>query len=179
MRNVLTLLLFVFVVFKSEAQKKDTLYIISKGNSDTIIQNHSISDNYIVGTSWLTNSPKMITLRGLGLSPQNIKSTCLQDNYEKVKFLSPAILNISDSIFKVTFDITANCCHSFICDVEQTNDSTLNFLYYAYGAHCACKCLHKLEYNLGYDYMLEKNRKTKFNRIKYITINSDRKSIIK
>ena len=88
MRNVLTLFLFAFIVFKSEAQKKDTLYIISKENSDTIIKNHSISDNYIVGTSWLTNSPKMITLRGLGLSPQNIKSTCLQDNYEKgIRFM--------------------------------------------------------------------------------------------
>lgn len=179
MRSVLPFLLIIAFAIKSSAQKKDTVFILSEGNRDTIIQSNSIRNNYIVGTSWLTNSPKMVTLRGLGLSPKNVKSTCINDNYEKIKFLRPPLLNISDSIFKVTFDIVANCCHSFICDVEQTNDSTLNFLYYNYGAHCACRCLHKLEYNLGYDFMFEENRKTKFKGIRYITLNGTRRSIIK
>jgi hypothetical protein len=39
--------------------------------------------------------------------------------------------------------------------------------------------LHKLEYNLGYDFMFEENRKTKFKGIRYITLNGTRRSIIK
>jgi hypothetical protein len=64
-----------------------------------------------------------------------------------------------------------NCCHSFLCDIEVKDDTTINLIIHGYGAfYCDCTCCYGLTYHLT------TMKVNEFDKLKYITINGDDKT---
>lgn len=176
MKKLLLLVLICFsssLCFAQTVLRYDT--VISVSQSDTIIKKaqNGFGPNLLVGTSWLMNTPEMMTARGAGLWPNRVYSECLETvekSHERLSFIE-----YTDSSLVAEWVIFANCCQSFACHYELKNDSVLNFIYYPYGTYCACNCKHILTYELirsGDD-----TWKEHFEKIKYVTINDRLKSL--
>ena len=65
-----------------------------------------------------------------------------------------------------------NCCHSFLCDIEVKDDTTINLIVHDYGAtYCSCSCCFGLKYHF------RTMKVDAFDKLKYISINGDNKTM--
>ncbi|MFT4900004.1 MAG: hypothetical protein ACI9U0_001804 [Flavobacteriales bacterium] len=166
----LFLLFFFSLSIIGFSQKSDTIFVSFKNKIDTLIKTIPFEPNLLFETTWLKNSPNIMQSRGCGLSPASVNAYCTKERAERAKN-SIYNISVSDSSFEASFKVVENSCHSFICDFEIENDSTINFIYHNYGNNCGSDCVHNLTYTLGYNFMLDQERKDNFQKIKYITLN--------
>ena len=177
MKN-LSLLICVLLSFQVFSQNTDSVFVTYKGSTDTLIKTTSFEPNILFETSWLRNSKNIMKSRAWGISTKSVSNKCTQERSERA-LNSLQFFNVTDTTFDVQYKVIENCCHSFICDVEVSNDSTINFIYHNYGNNCGCNCLHELNFSLGYNFMLDKERQDSFDKIKFITLNGELKQRFK
>lgn len=109
--------------------------------------------NELKGTTVLYASDKNWKIRWeQGLWLRDLHSSPCQGSEEHMT--KPKINSIQfsgDTAVSVDATINANCCHSFLGELEVVEDSILNLTYIGYGGHCACDCCFGLTYEIDID----------------------------
>ena len=54
----------------------------------------------------------------------------------------------SNDTLTLEINVTANCCNSFLAEIQVKNDSTINLIYSGYGDICLCNCCFNLRYTI-------------------------------
>jgi hypothetical protein len=81
-----------------------------------------------------------------------------------------AIYQMKNSL-NIELKYWGNCCHSFLCDIEVKNETTVNLIIHGYGAtYCSCDCCYGLTYHFT------TMKVDEFEKLKYIIINGDQKT---
>lgn len=80
-------------------------------------------------------------------------------------------INAMEDVIEATLSINANCCHSFLGEINIENDSTLNFIYHGYGEACTCSCCFGLKYEI-----IKWGSSAK--PVRFAMINGDRKTLV-
>jgi hypothetical protein len=163
MKILVTILTFILTTSLTWGQA-DTVFIKynkdkfeEKPNykTDTIIFDTPNARQILYGTTVLPWTLNQQIAKGYGLYLNSVSLTpCKQND-------------------KLTIEVKywANCCHSFLCDLEVINDMTVNLIIYGYGAtYCSCSCCFGLTYNISTMTVDE------FDKLKYITINGNEKT---
>lgn len=177
----ISIIAFVSIAFEINAQ--DTVYIkqpfdLENGKriykTDTIIFPGSLHKHILVGTTILTSTLNQQDAKNYGLYFNKVDfSECNGD--ATIEFVPNKINSVinNDSLLLIDFNITSNCCYSFLCDIQILNETTLNLIYYGYGNYCDCECC------FGLKYFISKESVPDFGKIKSIIINNNFKTSFK
>ncbi len=173
------IILFVIISLQLFAQN-DTVFIRKMDSykkdyvTDTIIFSNEMYRTVLTGTTILPMSYNQLDVQGYDIHLMKVKSTDCDNRSNELSsgaHIKKVLFTDSSMVIKTT--IYSNCCFNFLCDVGVENDSTLNLIYYEYGAtHCACNCCFCLDYHLSIGTMLGKE-----NTMKFIIINDNTKSL--
>ena len=118
---------------------------------DTLIANTPYDQPILHGTIRLPNTENQTIAKTYGLYFDRIISkgcTGGGDNANGESSID-SIYTIDSTLFIMT-TIRANCCSSFLCDINLKNDTTINLIYYDYAAEiCACVCCFGITYQIN------------------------------
>lgn len=138
--------------------------------TDTIIFDTPNARTILYGTTILPWSYNQQVAKGYGLYLDNVSIIPCKQELGKTPDMNNQVLKVSqvnDSMI-IEFKYWVNCCHSFLCDIEVKNDTTINLIILGYGAtYCSCECCYGLTYNLN---LLKVDA---FEKLKYVMINAD------
>lgn len=136
--------------------------------TDTVIFETPNARQILYGTTVLPWTLNQQIAKGYGLYLDKVSLTpCNQND----KMGANEISSITAAKDSLTIEIKywGNCCHSFLCDIEVKNDTTVNLLIHGYGAtYCSCNCCYGLTYHLS------TMKVDEFDKLKFITINDDK-----
>lgn len=143
--------------------------------TDTVLFSSPMLRHYLVGTTVLKMSRKNELSKNKGYNLIILKSTDCQKKVgpdveikDEVNFVTK-----SDSLWVAELNIFANCCYSFLGEIEIINDTIMNFVYHGYGTRCFCTCC------FGLIYEIERWKDVDDYDIKYFMINEERKSLVR
>jgi len=68
----------------------------------------------------------------------------------------------------VSVKISANCCHSFLGDVDVFDENTINLITHGYGSWCACMCCFGLTFHFD---TIQDSERMEYKKLEYIIIN--------
>lgn len=175
----LTLSLFLLC---SIANGQDTVFISQDTNqyntpasykTDTLVFKTPSWRHILIGTTVLEDSEGNMKALNYGYSLIDISSSECKDDKKKLFDTQVSTINKTDSIWTVEISIGANCCYSFLGEIDIVEDSIIDLKYYGYGGYCSCTCCFGLTYKIDYeDY---KNQK----KINYFMINGDKATLVK
>jgi len=154
---------------------KDKFEDIPNYKTDTIIFDTPNARQILYGTTVLPWTLNQQITKSYGLYFDSLSMTLCQQKEEfwEMNKSKPRVLSINHVKDNLTIEIKhwANCCHSFLCDIEVIDDTTLNLIIHGYGAtYCACECCFGLTFHLT---TLEVEN---FDKLKYVTINGDERT---
>jgi len=142
--------------------------------TDTLLFNGQMSRAVVGGTTVLPGTANQQYARLFGLDLQQVEFTpCTRER--KPHLLPTTIRSIeeTDSTLIIDIQLIANCCHSFLCDVEILEDSVINLLYIGYGAeYCACNCC----YGIQFIFAVSHDNYSDFNKLRSVMIANDPKT---
>ena len=177
-----TILFFFMTVFSTFGQEQDTVFIkynqdkwAEKPNytTDTVIFDNPNERQLLYGTTVLPWTQKQQIAKGYGLYLEKVSMTpCEQELWERPDMKNQVLVinQIEDSL-TIEIKYWGNCCHSFLCDLEIMERTTINLLIYGYGAmYCDCTCCFGLTFHLN---TMEVDE---FHKLKYITINGEERT---
>jgi hypothetical protein len=154
MRKAIGLFLLLFFATVQLRSQSDTVFIKhmedplsdqSKYKTDTVVFDSFFKSKVLYGTMVLPQSVKQLTLYDSGLSLDAVSiEECNKNDFEppsKDEILS--IKESSDSLI-VQILLVGNCCHSFLCDAEIVDNTTVNLITIGYGTYCSCLCGYNL-----------------------------------
>lgn len=134
------ILLFCLSNFDCFSQSEDSIVIVEIEHQELEFEKFptKIKDSSILN---FQSSEKGFNLKEFTISPCNSES--------KGNILHRiSSLNYTDNNLNLEIAITANCCSSFLGEIEVLNDSTLNLIYTEYGGECFCSCCFTLNYSI-------------------------------
>jgi hypothetical protein len=123
----------------------------------------------LIGTTVLPWTSGQINAKNYGIDfLKTVTLNPCESSGEKVYTMTDKILSIieTEDKLEVSIEISANCCHSFLCDVEIIDEKTINLITHGYGSWCACMCCFGLTFH--FDTM--KNIEN-YSKLRYIIIN--------
>jgi hypothetical protein len=142
--------------------------------TDTVIFKTEMRRHILLGTTILPGTASQIGAMNYGLYFTKVsKSDCQKDITEYAGSIPDKINSIdeTDTTLTVDMNISANCCHDFLCDIDVDSTGVLNLIYEGYGTYCSCDCC----FGLTYHFNREKSKDVP--EIKSIMINGNRKTI--
>jgi hypothetical protein len=171
-------LFFAFFVFLTYGQ--DTVFMRYNQNTyykdpisyttDTLIFDNSSERerSILIGTTVLPWTSGQINAKNFGID--NLKSITLapcSDDLEAYTMNDEIISVIeTEKELIVSIKISANCCHSFLGDVDVYDENTINLITHGYGSWCGCMCCFGLTFH--FDTMQEMEG---YSQLEYIIIN--------
>ncbi|WP_163307854.1 hypothetical protein [Dysgonomonas sp. 521] len=163
MRKIIGLFLFLSFATLHLWSQSDTVFIRHikdydssqlKYKTDTVIFDSFFKNKILYGTMVLPQSAKQLTLFGHGLTLDSVSiRECKNNDFEPSS--KDEILSIKESGDSLIVEILleGNCCHSFLCDAEIVDNTTINLITIGYGTYCSCMCGYELTYCFSrYDY---------------------------
>ena len=57
----------------------------------------------------------------------------------------------TDSSYTISINISGNCAHAFLGEIEIKNDSIINLISHGYGGNSTCMCCFGLTYTIAWD----------------------------
>ncbi len=180
MRNIILFILLFSSITTVWAQS-DTVFIRYNKNEydepieysvDTVIFGGSNMRTILYKTMLLPNTGRQQNAKGYGLFIDSVAIMPCENSRERPDYINEvnSVISTKDS-FVIQIKFWGNCCHQFLCDIDITDDSTLNIITIGYGMFCSCDCCYGL--NLYFEPLHEVFED--FNKLKYITINGDEK----
>lgn len=176
------LLVLLFVSFSVSAQQDDTLFVRYDSHerdevhyiTDTLFRSTSLQPLLLFETSWIPNTKSQLSAMGFGLYPSKVYAVCSVEGIESGEN-ELVSLQKTDSTISLIYKVLANCCYSFLCDMEIVDSNTLNLKYIDYGNICGCTCFHTLSFELSVeDY--DKEFLANFQKLKFVTLNGELKT---
>jgi hypothetical protein len=155
----------VFIKYNKDMWEEPPNY-----TTDTVIFDTPITRQILYGTTVLPWTSNQQDAKGYGLYLEKVSISPCNLEFEKISDMKDQVLAISEIKDSLTIEIKylGNCCHSFLCDIEVNDDTTVNLIIHGYGAtYCACTCCFGLTYHLT---IIENDG---FRNLKYITINGE------
>jgi len=182
MKILFNLILF-FALTGSAQGQTDTVFIRYDKNqfgeekidykTDTVVFETPTARAILHGTTVLPWTSNQQYAKGYGLYIEKVEiSPCRQG--ERPKEQEEVISAVqTDTTLILQLNILGNCCHSFLCDIQVINDTTINLIQYGYGAtYCACICC----FGLTYEFSLMREY-SEFDKLKNVMINGDERTL--
>ena len=141
---------------------------------DTVLFDSPVVRHLLIGTTVLVASPKNQGTRNFGYDLFKIESSACQKELDgPPKGGSDRVVRVTrtDTLWTVELNITSNCCHSFLGEIEVVDGSTLNLVYHGYGTSCSCDCCFGLTYSIYREKFVDPRDITTF------MINGDRRTL--
>lgn len=158
----------VFIKYNKDKFEETPNYI-----TDTVIFDTPNARQILYGTTVLPMTFNQQMAKNYGLYFDTVTLTpCKQELGKKPDMINQVstVTQDKDSL-KIEIKYWGNCCHSFLCDIEVKNDSTINLIVHGYGAmYCDCNCCYGLTYHFSTMKVAE------FDKLKYVIINGDEKT---
>lgn len=179
MKKTIGSFLFLFLFFTTTQlwSQSDTVFIrhiedydsnILKYKTDTVVFDSFFKNKILYGTMVLPQSVKQLSLYGYSLALDSVSvRECANTDFEPPS--KDEILSIKESSDSLIIEIllVGNCCHSFLCDAQIVDDTTINLITIGYGTYCSCLCGYNLTYYFSrYDY-------DGYDKLKDIIVNGD------
>lgn len=175
-------ILVSLMAFSSNAQHDDTLFVRYDSHEfdeinykiDTLFRSTSLQPLLLFETAWIPNTKSQMAAMGFGLYPSKVRAVCEVEGIESGEN-ELVSLQKTDSSITVIYKVVANCCYSFLCDMEIRDSNTLNLKYIDYGNVCGCTCFHTLSFELlieDYDDEFLAN----FEKLRFVTLNGELKT---
>lgn len=149
---------------------KDVLLKHPEYKTDTILFG-GVKRHILMGTTVLpwTKNQQIAKSYGLFLDKVSIvELDCDDPALFKTQVLS--VKESNDSLF-ICIELKGNCCHSFLCDIEILDDTTINLITHGYGTYCDCTCPFQLTY-----YFSDRRDFDGRKLLKYVIINGNTKT---
>lgn len=141
--------------------------------TDTVIFDTPNARQILYGTTVLPWTYNQQVAKGYGLYLDRVSMTPCKQELGKMPDMKNQVLTVNQAKDSLTIEVKfwGNCCHSFLCDIEVKNDTTVNLIVYGYGAtYCSCDCCYGLTYHFTTMNVDE------FEKLKYVTINGDERT---
>jgi hypothetical protein len=134
------LLLFCLINFTCFSQSDDSIVIVTIEHNEIepAVFPTKIKDSSILN---FQSSEKGFDLNEFTISP------CNSESWGNILHRISS-LNYIDSNLNLEVAIMANCCSSFLGEIEIIDDSTLNLIYTENGGECFCSCCFTLNYSI-------------------------------
>jgi hypothetical protein len=156
----------VFIKYNKDKFEEKPSY-----KTDTIVFDTPNARQILYGTTVLPWTSSQQMAKNFGISLLSVQSS---DCKHSGKPTLNEVVSIAetDTTLIIEINIWGNCCHSFLCDLEIVDDSTINLKYHGYGAtYCSCECCYSLTFNLE-KWKIHENK-----LLKNVMINSDKRTI--
>ncbi|TXI82927.1 MAG: hypothetical protein E6Q44_00530 [Flavobacteriales bacterium] len=141
---------------------------------DTLLFDSPMMRHILVGTTVLTASPKNESARNFGYSLLALgASACQKELDGPAKDGSDRVISVlrNDTMWIIETNISSNCCHSFLGEIEVVDGSILNLIYHGYGTYCFCECCFGLTYRIGREIFVDPKDVNQF------MINGDKRTL--
>ena len=154
MKTLNCIILFLIISINANAQN-DSVFIrydidghddTLTYTTDTLIFPTSMQRYYLAGTCMLPGTSGRYEAYGNGFYFKDVEITQCQSDDPPIGNSKIVSVKLKDSVLVVQTSLVENCCYSFLCDVDITDDGILNLIYYGYGNLCACDCCFGLTY---------------------------------
>lgn len=142
--------------------------------TDTILFDTPMARHVLVGTAVLTASPKNEGARNFGYGLFGLESSACQRELEGPKREgSDLVVSVArtDTLWVIEANISSNCCHSFLGEIEIVEGSVMNLIYHGYGTYCSCDCCFGLTYRILREKFVEPED------VKEFMINGDKRTL--
>lgn len=145
-----------------------------KYGTDTLLFESELQRQILIGTTIVPWTNNQIHAKGYGIDFNKVtKSNCQGHGEEKnMEDRINSITQKGDSIV-IDFNLYANCCHEFLCDISVDEAGVLNLMYTGYGNFCGCTCCFGLTYHLSV------TKDPDYREINAVMINGDPKTLKK
>ncbi|MCL2328009.1 MAG: hypothetical protein FWC39_05785 [Bacteroidetes bacterium] len=123
----------------------------------------------LIGTTVLPWTSGQMNARSFGISFfKSITSEPCKTSGEEAYRMKDEIISVveTENELIVSIKISANCCHTFLGDVDVFDENTINLITHGYGSWCACMCCFGLTFH--FDTMKEWGD---YSKLEYIIIN--------
>ncbi|MHB1278838.1 MAG: hypothetical protein ACYC1Q_10605 [Bacteroidia bacterium] len=141
--------------------------------TDTFLFDSPRARTILVGTTILPWTGNQQNAKGCGLYLNKVEIAPCRNGERPKEKEEVNLVTQSDSTLIISLSILGNCCHSFLCDVQVVNDSTINLIQYGYGAsYCACTCC----FGLSYEFSLLRGS-SEFEKLMNVMINGDERTL--
>ena len=141
--------------------------------TDTIIFETGMRRHILTGTTVLPWTHNQEGAKEYGLYFDKVdKSDCQKEEgeYDGTENKINSIVT-TDSTLTIDFNISENCCYSFLCDISVDATGILHLLYTGYGTYCFCDCC------FGFTYHISLMKGKDIPKIKAVMIMDARKTI--
>jgi len=158
----------VFIKYNKDKFEEKVNYI-----TDTVIFDTPNARQILHGTTVLPMTSNQQNAKNYGLYFDSVSLIQCKQELGGKPDMKNQIVRTSQNKDSLSIEIKywGNCCHSFLCDIEVNNDTTINLIIHGYGAfYCGCTCCYGLTYHLT------TMKVNEFDKLKYITINGDDKT---
>ena len=185
MKYILSII-FVFISLLAYSQQ-DTIFVrynIADYNkplsykTDTILfteRGFDIDRDLLIGTMVLPWTYNQINAKGYGLNLENVTLDPCENSEEAYFMERDEIISVieTENELNISIKIAANCCHSFLCDVDVIDEKTINLIMHGYGAYCACLCCFGLTFHFD---IIKDSEYLEYEKLKDIIINGQEKT---
>jgi len=161
------------VFIKKNATPFDSMVVYE---IDTLLFDSPLARHILIGTTVLVGSPGNEAVKNFGYNLFKLESTSCKGELDgPPKAGSDRVVHVirTDSLWTVELNITSNCCHSFLGEIEVVDGSILNLIYHGYGTYCFCECCFGLTYWIYREKFVDPKDITRF------MINGDRRTLNK
>ncbi len=177
-RKIIFLLVVLFSVLSVSAQQ-DTVFMKYNKNSwseeninyevDTVLFDTPLARHILYGTTIISGSANQRLAMEFGLGFERlVHSDCKEESKDfngHLQKLNTVLL--TDTSIVIDFNVIANCCHDFLCDIAVDDNGVLNLITMGYGGYCFCTCCFGLTYHLSLEQWAD------IPKVKSVIINND------
>ncbi len=156
----------VFMRYNTVDYDKPVLY-----KTDTLIFDNSSERErkILIGTTVLPWTSGQMNAKNFGISDlKSITSEPCKTSDEEAYRMKDEIISVveTENELVVSIKISANCCHSFLGDVDIIDGNTINLITHGYAVWCDCMCC----FGLAFHFDIMKKMKN-YSNLEYIIIN--------
>jgi len=137
--NGLTLIAVICLANLSFGQNRDDIEDMKIRRDRT----EAIYPSIVSDTSKHNKESELKGFRLVELQPSPCSSEATYDLLQRMKRVS-----FHNDTLDIELSIVANCCASFIGEIEVQNDTTLNLILIEYGLECFCHCCFDVTYRV-------------------------------
>jgi hypothetical protein len=178
LRTLVTVLTFVLTTSLAWGQM-DTVFIKYNNDlleekpnykTDTVIFDSPNARQILFGTTILPMTFNQQMAKNYGLYFDSVALTPCSQQLGKKPDMQNQVVTANQVEDRLTIAIKywGNCCHSFLCDIEVQNESTINLIIHGYGAmYCDCSCCYGLTYHFS------TMKVDSFDKLEFVTINGN------
>lgn len=178
-------LILTLILASSLVRAQDTIFIkygeFRDYAVDTLLSNSPYDQPILHGSVRLPVTDGQMRATEYGIYFDHIEASDCREG-EEAYTDSDAIdtLIMTDSVWIVRTRVHDNCCFSFLCDLEVTDDGSLNLITHSYGLEiCACNCTYVISWYINlykpYYGASPAELKEARSKIKNVTLNGERK----